>query len=105
MYAARETRPYQPAGRLRGFLPLRRYVRSDFGRDTMCACPPLRASVLQSATQFAYIEGVRAFVRTMEINARGISGLDPGAIPGGSTNPSSPRVIDEATLRGRSAST
>lgn len=25
-------------------------------------------------------------VRTMEINARVISGLDPGAIPGGSTN-------------------
>ena len=26
------------------------------------------------------------FGRTMEINAREISGLDPGAIPGGSTN-------------------
>ena len=29
----------------------------------------------------------------MEINARAISGLDPGAIPGGSTIPD-PRVID-----------
>jgi len=38
----------------------------------------------------------------MEINAHVISGLDPGAIPGGSTNPLS--GIDERA-RGRSAST
>ena len=35
--------------------------------------------------------GVSGFDPTMEINARVISGLDPGAIPGGSTNLS--RVI------------
>ena len=42
------------------------------------------------------------FARTMEINAHVISGLDPGAIPGGSTNP--PSGFDEGA-RGRSAST
>ena len=36
-------------------------------------------------------------VRTMEINARAISGLDPGAIPGGSTNLFHPRVIGGAS--------
>src|SRR5215469_13549309 len=49
-------------------------------------------SVLQTASESAYIGGVRAFVRTMEINARVISGLDPGAIPGGSTNPLLPAL-------------
>lgn len=44
----------------------------------------------------------------MGINALVISGLDPGAIPGGSTN-TFPRVIGgretQVFLRGRSAST
>jgi len=35
----------------------------------------------------------------MEINARVISGLDPGAIPGGSTNPSS-LALSAADLHG-----
>jgi hypothetical protein len=34
----------------------------------------------------------------MEINAREISGLDPGAIPGGSTNPSTPAPALSAGL-------
>ena len=56
---------------------------------------------LQIAVPSAYIPKRR--VRpTMEINARVISGLDPGAIPGGSTK-SSPGY--RRKVRGRSAST
>ena len=43
--------------------------------------------------RFAPISGGSGDTPTMEINALVISGLDPGAIPGGSTN-LPPRVVD-----------
>jgi len=41
---------------------------------------------LEAAVLPPYIGGVRGLLRTMDINALVISGSDPGAVPGDSTN-------------------